>query len=144
MKAYRQALKDSGHENQGDAYLRVPIYVGETDQQGMDEPRESTVRSYQRLAENFRASANAAGTTASEERRERYERLSSVTYDELLEDRLAYGSPDTVARKLKHLISELGLSGVIMEPNVGGQLTEQQVLNSIRRYGEEVAPQLRK
>jgi hypothetical protein len=31
-----------------------------------------------------------------------------------------------------------------MEPNVGGQLTEQQVLNSIRLYGEEVAPQLRK
>ena len=67
-----------------------------------------------------------------------------MSYDDLLEDRLAYGSPDTVAKKLKHLISELGLAGVIMEPNVGGQLSEQQVLNSIRLYGEEVAPQLRK
>ena len=144
MKAYRQSLKDAGHENKGDAYLRVPIYVGETDQQGIDEPRESTVRSYERLAANFAASAGAEGTTASEERRERYERLSNVSYDDLLEDRLAYGSPDTVAKKLKHLISELGLAGVIMEPNVGGQLSEQQVLDSIRLYGEEVAPQLRK
>lgn len=143
LKAYRQALHEAGHDGVGDVYLRVPIYVGETDEQGTREPEESTMRSYRRLADTFGQSAGAAGTTISEERRERYERLSNVTYEELLEDRLAYGSPDTVARKLKHLIGELGLSGVIMEPNVGGQLTAEQVLNSIRLYGEEVAPKLR-
>ena len=144
LNAYREALRNAGHDNGGDVYLRVPIYVGETDQQGAAEPQESTMRSYRRLAETFGSSAGAAGTTLSEERRERHERLSNVTYEELLEDRLAYGGPDTVARKLKHLIDELGLSGVIMEPNVGGGLTEEQVLNSIRLYADEVAPQLRK
>jgi alkanesulfonate monooxygenase SsuD/methylene tetrahydromethanopterin reductase-like flavin-dependent oxidoreductase (luciferase family) len=143
LKAYREALHEAGHTSDGDVYLRVPIYVGETDEQGVNDPRESTMRSYRRLGESFGLSASAPGTTLSEERRERYERLSKVTYEELLEDRLAYGGPDMVAQKLQHLVDELGLSGVIMEPNVGGQLTQEQVLNSIRLYGEEVAPKLR-
>jgi hypothetical protein len=32
---------------------------------------------------------------------------------------------------------------VIMEPNVGGQIPLERVLNSIRLYAQEVAPQLR-
>jgi len=60
-----------------------------------------------------------------------------------LRDRLAYGSPETVGQKLRYLQEELGLSGVIMEPNVGGQLSPDQVLNSIRLYAQEVAPLLR-
>ena len=144
LKAYRETWHDEGHSGQGDVYLRVPIYVGETDAEGIADPEETTMRSYRRLAETFGASAGAAGTTLSEERRERYERLSNVTYDDLLQDRLAFGGPETVVKKLKHLIDELGLSGVIMEPNVGGGLSEQQVLNSIRLYATEVAPQLRK
>jgi alkanesulfonate monooxygenase SsuD/methylene tetrahydromethanopterin reductase-like flavin-dependent oxidoreductase (luciferase family) len=140
LKGYREALHQAGP---GDVYLRIPIYVAETDQQGIEEPRESTMRSYRRLGENFGLSASAPGADISEERKERYERLSNITYEELLEDRLAYGNPDTVARKLQYIIDELGLSGVIMEPNVGGQLSEEQVLTSIRLYGQEVAPKLR-
>jgi len=101
------------------------------------------MRSYRRLAETFARSATAAGTTASEERVERSERLREITYDELLEDRLAYGSPDTVVGKLEYLRDELGLSGVIMESNVGGRVPQHRMLNSIRLYAEEVAPKLR-
>ena len=143
LEGYRTALAETDQADEGDVYLRVPIYVAENDEKGISEPEESTMRSYLRLAETFRQSADAAGTTISEERRERYERLSNVTYDELLEDRLAYGGPDTVVKKLQRLKDELGLSGIIMEPNVGGQLTAEQVLNSIRLYGEEVGPKLR-
>ena len=53
-----------------------------------------------------------------------------------------HGSPAIVTEKLQHLKDELGLSGVIMEPNVGGQLPAQHVLTSIRFYAQEVAPQL--
>jgi alkanesulfonate monooxygenase SsuD/methylene tetrahydromethanopterin reductase-like flavin-dependent oxidoreductase (luciferase family) len=143
LKLYREAWREAGHPGNGDVYLRIPIYVGETDEEGINDPRESTMRSYHRMAENFARSAGAAGTTASEERVERGERLSKITYEELLQDRLAYGGPDTVVQKLKYLRDELGLSGVIMEPNVGGQLSPEQVLNSIRLYGQEVGPNLR-
>jgi alkanesulfonate monooxygenase SsuD/methylene tetrahydromethanopterin reductase-like flavin-dependent oxidoreductase (luciferase family) len=143
LKLYREAWREAGHPGNGDVYLRIPIYVGETDEAGINDPKESTMRSYRRMAENFARSAGAAGTTASEERIERGERLSNITYEELLKDRLAYGGPDTVVQKLKYLRDELGLSVVIMETNVGGQLSPEQVLNSIRLYGQEVGPKLR-
>ncbi len=143
LQGYRRALQEAGHEGGGDVYLRIPVYVAPTEAQGIKEPEASTMRSYRRMAENFARSASTSGATASEERAERGRRLSQVTYEELLRDRLAYGSPETVTKKLKHLRDELGLSGIIMEPNVGGQLSAQQVLKSIRLYAEEVAPQLR-
>jgi alkanesulfonate monooxygenase SsuD/methylene tetrahydromethanopterin reductase-like flavin-dependent oxidoreductase (luciferase family) len=88
-------------------------------------------------------SVGALGTTAAEERAERAERLSHVTYDEILRDRVAYGTPDMVGDRLRHLRDELGLSGVIAETNVGGRIPLDQVLTSIRLYAREVAPRLR-
>src|SRR5204863_3826760 len=88
-------------------YLRIPIYVAETAAQARSEPEESTVRSYRRLGENLAASAGEAGTTGSEERTERAERLSQVTYDELLRDRVAYGTPDAVVDRLTQLREQL-------------------------------------
>jgi alkanesulfonate monooxygenase SsuD/methylene tetrahydromethanopterin reductase-like flavin-dependent oxidoreductase (luciferase family) len=101
------------------------------------------MRAYRRLAENMAASVGASGTTASEERAERAERLSTLTYDEVLRDRVAYGTPDMVVDRLRHLRDELGLSGVIMESNVGGRISIERVLASIRLYADEVAPRLR-
>ena len=72
------------------------------------------MRSYRRLAENFASSVGAAGTTGSEERAERAERLSQLTYDNVLRDRVAYGTPDMVVDRLRHLRDVLGVSGVII------------------------------
>jgi hypothetical protein len=41
------------------------------------------------------------------------------------------------------LREELGLTGIIMESNVGGQIPVDCVLNSIRLFAQEVAPRLR-
>jgi alkanesulfonate monooxygenase SsuD/methylene tetrahydromethanopterin reductase-like flavin-dependent oxidoreductase (luciferase family) len=122
----------------------MPIYVAETAAQARSEPEESTIRSYRRLGENLAASAGEAGTTGSEERSARAERLSNVTYDELLADRLAYGTPDMVVERLTRWRDQLGLAGVIMEPNVGGRMPLDGVLRSIRLYAQEVAPRLRR
>jgi alkanesulfonate monooxygenase SsuD/methylene tetrahydromethanopterin reductase-like flavin-dependent oxidoreductase (luciferase family) len=89
------------------------------------------------------SSVGATGTTVSEERAERADRLSHVTYDELLRDRVVYGTPDMVVDRLRQLRDELGLSGFIMESNVGGRIPLDCVLNSIRLYAQEVAPRLR-
>ncbi|GIS83456.1 MAG: hypothetical protein CM1200mP15_20880 [Dehalococcoidia bacterium] len=75
------------------------------------------MKSFRRLAENYAQSTGAEelgsrGTTTE------VRKLANVTYEELLEDRLAYGSPDTVVQKLRSIIDRLGLEGVIMEPNV--------------------------
>ena len=143
LKEYQRAWKEAGHEGEGDVFLRIPVYVAETAEKARSEPEESTWRSYRRLAETFGRSASDRGATADEERTERYQRLSEITYDDLLRDRLAYGTPDAVAKQLKEIAGELQLSGIIAETNVGGVIPPERVKNSIRLFTEEVVPQLR-
>jgi alkanesulfonate monooxygenase SsuD/methylene tetrahydromethanopterin reductase-like flavin-dependent oxidoreductase (luciferase family) len=143
LAAYRQTLQEAGHAGAGGVYIRIPIYVAETAEQARAEPEASTMRAYRRLAENFAGSAGKTGTTGTEERSERAARLSQLTYDDLLRDRVAYGTPDMVVERLGQLRDELGLSGVIMESNVGGFIPLERVLNSIRLFAQEVAPELR-
>lgn len=144
LSVYRNAWQEAGHPGKGDVYLRIPVYVAETAERARAEPEESTMRSYRRLSENFARSATAPGTKASEERAERAERLSRVSYNDLLRDRLAYGTPEMVAARIGRLRDKLGLSGVIMEPNVGGHIPKERVFNSIRLFAQEVAPKLRR
>src|SRR5213592_3535966 len=79
LLAYRAARREAGHTGDGNVYLRIPVYVAATAAQARSEPEESTMRAYRRLAENLAASVGAAGTTGSEERGERADRLSHVT-----------------------------------------------------------------
>jgi alkanesulfonate monooxygenase SsuD/methylene tetrahydromethanopterin reductase-like flavin-dependent oxidoreductase (luciferase family) len=143
LSVYRQALQDAGHAGQGDVFLRIPVYVAATPERACAEPQTSTMRSYQRLARQFARTAGAAGTTVSEERLQRAERLSRVSYEELLRDRLAYGTPDMVVEKLRTLQETLGLAGVVIEPNVGGGIPRHLVWQSVRLFAQEVAPHLR-
>ena len=143
IAAYREARREAGHAGPGSVYLRIPAYVAETADRARSEPEDSTVRSYRRLAENFAQSVGEVGTTAAEERAQRAQGLSEVTYDELLRDRLAYGTPDMVVQRLGELRDRLGLAGVVIEPNVGGRIPLEQVMRSIDLYANEVAPRLR-
>ena len=143
LNEYRAAWKDAGHEDDASVFLRIPVYVGETDKQAHADAEESTMRSYRRLAQSFLNSATVAGATPSEERVERAQQLSSITYEDLLRDRLAYGSPDTVTGLLREIIEEQGLSGVVAEVNVGGGISKEKVLASVNRFATEVAPNLR-
>jgi alkanesulfonate monooxygenase SsuD/methylene tetrahydromethanopterin reductase-like flavin-dependent oxidoreductase (luciferase family) len=54
-----------------------------------------------------------------------------------------FGTPEDVAKRLQILRESLGLSGFIMESNVGGRILPEYVLQSIRLVGQEVAPRLR-
>ena len=90
----------------------------------------------------MRANLQTAGTFGGELRPQRAQSLASLTYESALQDRLVYGTPDAVANRLKELRDELGLSGVLMEPNVGGLLSPERLDDSIRLFGQAVAPQL--
>ncbi len=143
LNEYRAAWKDAGHKGEASVFLRIPVYVGETDQQARADAEESTMRAYRRLAQNFLNSAAVAGATPDEERAERGQRLSAITYEDLLRDRLAYGNPDSVTRLLSEIAEELQLSGVVAEVNVGGGIPKDKVLASVKRFAGEVAPALR-
>ena len=142
LKVYRDAWREAGHAGNGDVYLRLPIYVAATAERARSEPEESTMHSYRRLAQSFGTSAASVGAVVSEERSERSERLSKVTYDDLLRDRLAYGTPEAVITQIKDMQEELQLSGVIAEINVGGLNTQDKVLDSLCLFTQEVVPAL--
>ena len=97
------------------------------------------MRYYDRIR---RGLLQTAGTFGGELRAQRAERMSSMTYEDALQDRLVYGTPEVVASRLAEIRDELDLSGVIVEPNVGGQILPDRLTNSIRLFGQEVAPGL--
>jgi alkanesulfonate monooxygenase SsuD/methylene tetrahydromethanopterin reductase-like flavin-dependent oxidoreductase (luciferase family) len=137
---YRGAWREAGHPGDGDVMLRVGIYVAENQERALSEPRESTMSFYGRVREGLLQTAGAFG---GELRAQRAQNLSSLTYESALRDRLVYGTPDTVAKRLRDIQAELGLSGVLMEPNVGGLIGPELLTHSIRLFGQEVARQLR-
>ena len=122
-----------------DVMLRIGIYVAEDKDRAFSEPRESTMSFYNRMRQGLLQTAGAFG---GELRAQRAQNLASLTYESALQDRLIYGTPDAVVNRIKALRDELGLSGILMEPNVGGLMTPERLDNSIRLFGQEVAPQL--
>ncbi|HIL31242.1 MAG TPA: LLM class flavin-dependent oxidoreductase [Dehalococcoidia bacterium] len=143
LETYREAWREAGHAGNGDVYLRIPIYLGKTQETAYAEAEESTMRSYRRMAQNFALSASNAGAVASEDRAARGVALAAITYEDLIRDRLAYGSPDSVISQLKEITAELGLSGIVAETNVGGLIPREQVAASIDLFCKEVVPGLR-
>jgi alkanesulfonate monooxygenase SsuD/methylene tetrahydromethanopterin reductase-like flavin-dependent oxidoreductase (luciferase family) len=140
ISEYRAAWKEAGHPGEGDVVLRVGIYVAEDMDRAVTEPYESTMSYYNRIRQGLIQTATSFG---GERRVQRAERLANLTYEDALEDRLIYGTPDLVAQRLEEWRDLLGLSGVIMEPNVGGTISPELLDKSARLFGEEVAPNFR-
>ncbi len=142
LKIYRETAAANGHDVD-DAYVRMPIYVGDSMEEVRADTEESTMRAFRRTADTYIRTVEAEGANATEERRQRAEQLLNTTYDDLLVDRVAYGTPEQVAERLISLRDDLGLTGFIMEPNLGGTVPAERVQKSIRLYAEEVGPALR-
>jgi alkanesulfonate monooxygenase SsuD/methylene tetrahydromethanopterin reductase-like flavin-dependent oxidoreductase (luciferase family) len=109
-------------------------------ERALAEPQDSTMHHYNRLRQALQRSA---GATEGDARATRAERLATLTYDDVVRERVVFGTPEHVAKRLQTLQETLGLSGFIMEANVGGRIPPASVLQSIRLFGQEVAPQLR-
>jgi alkanesulfonate monooxygenase SsuD/methylene tetrahydromethanopterin reductase-like flavin-dependent oxidoreductase (luciferase family) len=140
LQDYRAAWREAGHPGNGDVVLRLSIYVAKTMERALAEPEDSAMHHYMRLRQ---ALMRTAGATGGEARATRAERLSTLTYDDVVRERVVFGTPESVAQRLQTLRETLGLSGFIMESNVGGRIPPESVLQSIRLFGQEVAPRLR-
>jgi len=139
ISEYRQAWKEAGHPGDGDVMLRIGTYVAEDMDRALSEPSESTLFFYGRIQS---ASAQSPQAWADEQSPSVSQTSIDPEYEAVLRDRLAYGTPDVVTHRLQEIIDELGLSGIIMVPNVGGKIPRDRLNASIRLFGEEVAPRL--
>ena len=143
IAAYREAYRAAGHAGQGEVYLRVPIYVGETDASARADPEQSIMPFYRTLGAQIEDSATRAGARAIEQRAERGQALQTIGYEDVLRDKVIVGTPDSVTRRLQDLIRKLGLNGVLAELNCGGLIANEKVMRSLQLMCEEVAPRFR-
>jgi alkanesulfonate monooxygenase SsuD/methylene tetrahydromethanopterin reductase-like flavin-dependent oxidoreductase (luciferase family) len=143
IAAYREAYRSAGHAGEGQVYLRVPIYIGETEASARAEPEQSIMQFYRTLGQQIEDSATRAGARAIEQRAERGQALQTIAYADALRDKVIVGTPDTVTARLQDLIRKLGLNGVLAELNCGGLIDDAKVMRSLQLMCEEVAPRFR-
>lgn len=62
-------------------------------------------------------------------------------YEDLL-PRLLYGTPEEIAGRIQEYRDALGITGVSLDINPGGQISQDRVVNSMRLLMERVAPRL--
>ncbi len=137
---YQSAWRAAGHPGRGEVRLRLPVYVADTQHRAQAEPYASVMPYYERLRLGYLQNAQQY---EGRERTTRAAQLATLTYEEVLKERVVFGTPQQVAERLCHLRQSLGLSGLIVEPNVGGKIPPDLVDRSMQRFTLDVAPALR-
>jgi alkanesulfonate monooxygenase SsuD/methylene tetrahydromethanopterin reductase-like flavin-dependent oxidoreductase (luciferase family) len=140
IESYRAAYSAAGHPGRGQVYMRVPLYVAETYERARAEPEPSIMHFFREQAARLRASANRAGTSASEGRAERAAMLDTLTYDDAIRGKIIIGTPDMVADQLHGLQETLGLDGILAELNTGGRIPHDCVVRALQLLCQEVMP----
>ena len=140
IQEYRKAWEEAGHPGNGDVSLRIPVYAADTQQKAMDEPWESIKLYFGRMGNLYRESAGIAGIDSTELRQGRAERLASLTYETILETKVAFGSAESLVERFAMLKEELGLNCVVGEFNAGGLIPADRVLNSLKIVTHKVLP----
>jgi alkanesulfonate monooxygenase SsuD/methylene tetrahydromethanopterin reductase-like flavin-dependent oxidoreductase (luciferase family) len=132
LRVYRAAWREAGHAGDGDACLRIPVYAATTEKAAVEEPEETITYYFRRQADLTRARQQAQA-----------ERLSSLSYDEILTTKVAFGTGPGLVDRLTQLKEELGVNGVAVELNPGGLLSTDQEMRTLKILMHEVAPALR-
>lgn len=143
VKTYRAAWQKAGHPGAGAVYLRVPVYVADTDEAAREEPRESILHLLHTIGANLAASAKLASARAIEDRAGRGARMLSIDYEEVLRERMIVGTPARVTDRLKEVQEVLGLDGILAELNPGSLVPHARVMEALRLLCEEVMPRFR-
>jgi alkanesulfonate monooxygenase SsuD/methylene tetrahydromethanopterin reductase-like flavin-dependent oxidoreductase (luciferase family) len=143
VQSYREAYEAAGHAGTGEIYLRVPVYVAETERRAREEPEESIMQFFRYIGERLADSASLPGARAIEQRAERAQHLQTINYDEALREKMIVGTPESVADRLMGLREELGLNGILAELNPGGLIPHGLVMNALRLLCEEVMPRFK-
>ncbi len=138
---YRRAWHDAGQAGEPDLAMRIPVYVADNVEDALSEPQEGMMSFFRNLGQMV-VQSGSEGRELNDERAQRANRLAEISYEEVLQEKVAFGTPDMVVERLQQLRDELGLSMVIAEVSTGLRLPPDRVLNSIRLLGEEVAPNL--
>ena len=141
LKEYHKAWREAGHPGDGgDISVRVPVYIGATKEEAITEPQETTEAFFARQRRMYEERLKRGGGDLPEERLARAERLANLTYQDILETRVIFGTPEMVVERLGQFKEMLGLTGFAAELNPGGLLPPAAVHRSMKLLAEEVMP----
>ena len=129
---YQETRHRAGFGGPNDVILQIAAYVADTSEKARSEPEASTMRGRRLVLKSL-------SDAADEEAYERIKRISEAPYEDVLQ-RVAYGTPQEVVERIQHYKEELGITGVSLDINPGGQIPYEKVVNSIRLLSEEVIP----
>ena len=144
LRDYRKAWSEAGHPGEvGDISVRFPMYISNSKEAATEEPRESVEFFFQRMRTILEEGVGRAGSEATEKRRARAEKLAKLTYEDILDTKVIFGTPESVADRLIQFKETLGLTGFTAELNPGGLLPPEAVERSLRLLTEEVMPAIK-
>ena len=140
VKRYREAWREAGHPGNGDVCLRIPVYAAPTEKAALEEPEETITYYFQRQADLTRAPLGRAGTGPAERRITQAKTLSTLSYQEILDTKVAFGTGPALVDRFAQLREELSLNGVAAELNPGGLLPMGQEKRSLQILTQQVMP----
>jgi len=143
LAAYRAAWRAAGHPGEGDACLRLPIYIAPTEPEALEEPRANMEFFFRRHADIVRGGMGRADTGPADRRRTKVEEIAGLTYDDILATRAVFGTAKTVIERLARLEDDLVLTGFVAELNPGGLLPMERMKRTLHALTHEVMPGLR-
>ncbi|MGH7096193.1 MAG: LLM class flavin-dependent oxidoreductase [Stellaceae bacterium] len=136
LAAYRAAWEQAGHPGRGEVYLRLTMHVGESDREATADAEESIMSGIRSLSSRLESSPNRRRVAEAEI-------VRTISYEEVLRDRVVVGGPQHVADRLAELRDQLGLSGILAELNFGMLIPPERMTHSLQLLCQDVMPQFR-
>ena len=137
INVYRETWRSAGHAGDGSVYLRVPVYAADTEASAFEEPRANITYYFERQARLVVAGRPKGGSAV---RANTAATLSALSYDDILQDRVAFGTAAQLIERITEWRAVLGIDGITAELNAGGMLSEAQVKNSLHIIAWDVMP----
>jgi alkanesulfonate monooxygenase SsuD/methylene tetrahydromethanopterin reductase-like flavin-dependent oxidoreductase (luciferase family) len=143
LATYRAAWREAGHSGNGDVCLRIPVYAAPTERAAREEPHENITYFFRRHTELTRARVGRAGAGPADRLQSHLDQLTNLSYEQILETRVAFGTAASLTERLARVRDDLGLDGIIAELNPGGLLAMDQMRRTLRILTHEVIPAFR-
>ena len=143
LKTYRAAWREAGHPGDGDVCLRLPVYAADTEKASREEPFENITYFFRRHAELLRSGMGRGDTGPADRRQTKFNEVSGLTYEQILAERVAFGTGPALIDRFRELREDLGLTGLVAELNPGGLLPVEPMHRTLRILTHEVMPAFR-
>jgi alkanesulfonate monooxygenase SsuD/methylene tetrahydromethanopterin reductase-like flavin-dependent oxidoreductase (luciferase family) len=135
LAAYRRAYREAGHPGEGEVYLRLTLHIADTDRQAREEAEKSIMSGYRTLSTRLENSPNRRRASEAKE-------VRTITYEEVMRDKVIIGSPERVADRLHELHDKLKLNGILAELNFGALIPPEAMTRSLQLLCQKVMPHL--